>query len=499
MRPRAALRALLLALLALPLAAGATWTLRNLGSIPHYGDSLDYVELAQTGRVDDYRGVAYPAFLSLVHRLAPDEDWLVGLESEVLELPTAPIACHAAPGLVYVQLAQLGLALLAALYVLGVVLDVPALRREWGAGRARALHLGLALLLVLDPLVAHYSLAVMTDGLTLWSCGVAAAAWAELTVRRRSPLRSGLVLFGAATLASSLRPEKAMVLLGTAALAPAAGLLLARLRPAAGPSRRGLGTALAVVVLAFGLVTGLKSAAPASDDDRWPLTTTLLHFRLVYPHLEEIHPALPPEVRERITPEAAAFYDRKIHNSWKVMDAVSGGDPELRDELTRAMVATALREVPGKIALDCAGDTFENLFTTPFLHARAAAWEERGGDLASLPRGSNGSVWNLVFLSYHDPAASRALVTASWVALLAAAAAAVVLRRRRAVPRREGARPLATALPFLSLWVVNSAVFALSANFVEFRYALFSHALLVAVLYGALLAGLLAPRERADA
>src|SRR5437867_4584802 len=58
-------------LIGLQLLLGITWAAQNLGHVPGYGDTTEYLELARSLKVDPYRGIAYPALLALANAVSP--------------------------------------------------------------------------------------------------------------------------------------------------------------------------------------------------------------------------------------------------------------------------------------------------------------------------------------------------------------------------------------------------------------------------------------------
>ena len=56
-------------LLGLYLIVGVAWFVVNLGDIPRYADTRDYLHLASTLKVDAFRGFLYPAILAGVDRI----------------------------------------------------------------------------------------------------------------------------------------------------------------------------------------------------------------------------------------------------------------------------------------------------------------------------------------------------------------------------------------------------------------------------------------------
>jgi len=69
-------------LIGLYLTIGITWMIVNLGAIPHYFDTIDYLSLARNLAVDQYRGIVYPLFLAAINRLLGDPKLLTVFPAE---------------------------------------------------------------------------------------------------------------------------------------------------------------------------------------------------------------------------------------------------------------------------------------------------------------------------------------------------------------------------------------------------------------------------------
>lgn len=457
----------------------AVWVARQIGEVPHYGDTPEYLELARTGAPDAWRGPAYPLFLRALHRLAGaagEASWELDPHAEWPELLAGPTECAAPGWMAAVQVVQLLVGLAAAWLLVRTLLA--AAGRE---GRATAVLL--AALVTFDPLVAHFQMSLMTDGLALSALLALLAAWIRI-LRGRTGFGWPLVLVAAWVAAAALRPEKNAVL----ALAVGAGSAFAWVRARradapAEPRRRVLRAAGAgVVACAASLLLAASLSGNERDGGRWPLATLVLQSRVVYPHLEEVWDDLAPATRERIPREAAAFYDASIHNVRAVVDAASEGDSELRAELTRDMAGAALRDRPLALLADVAGDAAENVLATLGFYVRWALWVRRGERTDDLLTRPFETVWNFVVMAQHDPAWTHVVVTLAGLAFVALAL--VTLIRRGDRPVIPGSARDACLVPVAALWLANALVFALSQSLVELRYTLISHALLLLGVYG---------------
>jgi hypothetical protein len=102
-----------LALVGVHLAIGATWIAENVDTVPDYGDTGEYLQLARTLEVDAYRGIGYPAFIAGVDKLpggagllrsagrgGPRSTAKLGRHLEGLQFPASPAALAWFPRLV---------------------------------------------------------------------------------------------------------------------------------------------------------------------------------------------------------------------------------------------------------------------------------------------------------------------------------------------------------------------------------------------------------------
>ena len=461
------------------LGVGVVWIAGHLGHIPRYGDTIQYMSLAERLEVDAYRGIAYPLVLAAADVLASDagagDDLRGGVEPGSRRRGTPP-------DLVLVQILQLGVSLACLSYFLCVF--VWRLER----GRGGVAFAFLLALLFFDPLVAHFNLAVMTDSLALSASLVFTAALSDLVLRRRTPaVVAGGLLFAAVVVASGLRPEKGYVSLATAVLTLAIWGLWRSARGDSGLSRgRGLRmlVALALVVVAVSVSIGVQRRFQRPSS-RWPVTTMLLHQRVVFPHLSRVYSQLSASSRALLTPAAARRYDSGIVVARSVIDKVTARDPATREQLTRDLVAVVLRERWGAIAVDVVGDSLENIFATASFYTRLSVLTVGGEDAFERVFHSDGTRWTYSRLALRRPRLSALYLSVAALALLAAVPLACVRVCGRSVSGGPDASAtvLAVWTPVAVFSIVNAAAFAATADLVHIRYALFAHVAFVTVVF----------------
>ncbi len=490
-------RRVLLGVLALYSLLGLLWLGRNLGAAPGYGDSREYVARAATLEVDAYRGVAYPLFLAAIDRIDPGPSLEEVMNAQWSEDPQArsgsiPIE------LLAIQLVQLALWAASLAYFLRVLLPPLA------SGSSGLDSLGsrlLFLLLFADPLLAHYQLALLTDGPALSFSLVFCAALASYVLGRGSRRVSGTLLFLSALLAPSLRVEKVWVLAGTVLGALACWLFLARKRSADSrrvPRSRALqaaGIALA------GVVVNLAVHRSFRGEDPLPVGEFLLLHRVNYPNVSAVYDQLPEDIRSRLSWNQARFHDSGIVQARTVIDRVTGGDPALRRSLVEGIAGVVLRERWPWILLDVFRDAAENFAAPLSFYGRLGffAWvgpEEH----VRLARRDHWTRWTYKQISLYHPLATPLLLCASGLVSLLCALLALTQLRSRATagPARSEPSAWLAWLPIGLFALANAFAFALASDLVMARYAIFAHAAWLALAYRGALGWAAGGQDRAS-
>lgn len=461
------LRARLLGgLLAVLVLLGSAWTIQGWGTLPAYGDSQNYYSLALRGRTDPYRGWMYPHVVGWI--AAPGK---VSRSAEgYLEFKQG-----LSGGLRKLQLAQLGaLAATIALF----------LRALGARARPRWLAAALFLALLFDPLVAHFSLAMMPDGFALAASLLWCAGAADLLAARAPAWRALLAVVSGHVLAAGLRPEKNLVVLAAAGTCWLLVELLARRRgsdpggPA--PARARWLLAAALPVFALGAVL---QPDPEAGDERWPLATTILHQRVVFPYLGDVLAELPERERGGLDEPAAAFHDASLFQARQIVERLEELQPEVPvEERIEVWAAEVWSRHAAAIALDTALDGLEAVLATPAFYGHLSASALLGPAGVTLrhdPATDNTHRMHERFAEERAGLSNAYLALGGVLFLLAA-----LLAVGRSGPGGGAVARCLPWLPTLAFVVVNAGAFALTQNLTQVRYALLAHVALLAWVYG---------------
>jgi hypothetical protein len=464
------------------LGVGVAWTSIDLGDLPPYGDTGEYIDLSRVLRVDQYRGILYPALLAVATR------WWGSFELD--EEPSA----------LGVQLLQLGTCLLSLAYFLSVFVDMRSLRRARGRRLAAAATGVLFLLLFFDPLLAHFNLSIMPDGLALSASMVFCAALGDLGVRRSPPALSGALLLLGLLLAAGLRVEKGYVMLATGVVTAAFWLATGRRHPAALPPGLRRRATAALLVVSTGFVgAALVQRAFYQPSDRWPAWTNIVHQRIIFPNLHLAYADLPPEAKLLIRPLDAVLYDMRIHNTWTVIDRVTGNDPVKRDRLTRQLIGPVVKKRWAAIAGSTLTDTLEHVLAPFSFYARLAPWLWGGEKESAFRVHFEATPWTYYKLAGPHPRLSRLFVRLAGAVLVVAVVLSLLQLRASVAEGGWNVTPQTLVLlaPIVAFCTVNALAFSLVAALVHIRYAIFAHAAVLLLVYTGAMRWLLGRPPRA--
>ena len=458
------------------LGVGICWTAVNLGDIPHYGDTETYFRFAQDLEVTEHRGIAYPWLLAGAVDLLLDGE-RPGPLYQKQEEREAGRSCAAPKALLWFQVFQMVVGALALLLFLWLTLGGGA-RGGVGRGGSSNEFVLLFLLLFFDPLLNHYNLALMTDGLAFAACLVFCGTLTALVERRPSPWPAGVVLVGAFLLAAGLRVEKKWVLLATFALVFLLWLAAGRRAPFPAGWQRRVGLAglflvgaLAWIVLIHGGVATKKDALSSYE--------AFAHFRIGLPYLSEVYEELPERTRAQLSRQDAVEYDSHVNGVRRVVQRVAGSEALTREEFTADVLATVLPRHGVRILFDVVRDALENTFSTVSLYARVAAWHLGGDGAIDRWFYSDGTIWNYQRMAFHHPRWTAASVGLAGLLLLLALPAAF----HRLRTEQPSTQVVLLWAPCLVFSAVNGVFFAAAFNYVNVRYALVAHGLCLLLVF----------------
>jgi hypothetical protein len=218
------------------IVVGAAWWVINLRAIPDYGDTKEYLFLAQVLRVDQFRTILYPGFLRGCNAIAS----FTHLPRAVVPNRLQPASAVAAVGYMVATLWRVSSN--------GARGERLARVRPW---TRRLLIAAITLALATTPLTVHYADTILRDSLAT-SCLVAAlAALIRIGVLGDVRVRTVLIGLAAAVSAELNRVDKVGAILPAIAVLFAGVVLLRVLRRrAAGAQWRTGRQAAALVVLA---------------------------------------------------------------------------------------------------------------------------------------------------------------------------------------------------------------------------------------------------------
>ena len=405
---------------------GAVWWLANLTGLPAYGDTTEYLQLAEDPRVDGYRTLAYPLLLRLAATV-----------TEPLGVPLQ----------VPVYLLQTVVAAGAAWYLVRTA--APRATRRVVAFAAATV--------VTSPLVVHYAVSLLTDSLAASALVVAMAGLARVVVDGNTGRGTLAVTAGASLGAALLRTEKATVLLVVAAVT-GAGMILARRRRASALTRGWMTPVAAVLVLAVPALVGsaINRATQTADYGRPEAGVAAAAMsRIVWPHLVEIRDELPADVRAQLSAEDATAFDNDNNYAlWMVprMRAMDGGGDDVVWSSVRAALRCCAVEVVAMTGLDVV--EYAVAPVTFAVEVAPRAFTEDAPDASP-------SAWNVTRLSAYRPDLSRALLGVGFLLLAAQLIAVVANRTRSRAPVPPGARRRLTVLGLVWLGTaVNGCFFA---------------------------------------
>jgi len=442
---------------------GLLWTLLNAGSVPLYGDSLEYLHAAQTMQVDQYRTILYPLILRIF-----------GVVSHGESLPFTP----------WIYAFQwLALALSTALFVYA---SIKVLRLDWTSRQTFQVTAGATLVVVTNPLIAHFSIALMSDSLasslTIACIGSLALALPDDRTRafpQWTWLAAALLLLFLMALSRVDKLYAALVICVTVvAWAICTGRRKARIG--------GGTTAVAATLLAtLVAVVYVNKTTQTYNHDRPPLDVSSLAFnRVVWPHLAETYPYLSPRAKAVISPEDALHFDEHNNHVYLLLTRLLKSDPANRAVINEVTLTTLRRfpaQVAGKAVFDIAKYTLPNIaFPLELVHV--------------LPL-STATDWTHSRMQQNTPRLTdAALWTSQAVFLLGGMPIALVMLLRKGRPpiRWQLIAWLATAAV-----ASNSLLFGLEAGMdAHIRYALPTYTIFQAAVAAMSLAwALTTPRD----
>ncbi|MGK5088882.1 hypothetical protein WDW86_15090 [Bdellovibrionota bacterium FG-2] len=286
---------------------GAIWGLLQMNHIPEYGDTREYIELAQAAslQLDPYRTLLFPLILRVAFKTAP----------HYFQIP-----------LYLFQLLLLGFALRHLVKTAELYFRAPL--------RSNLLWLSLFFL----PIVLHFNVTVLSDGIALGLLIFFTSLLIRLLLLKRDALWDYGFYFCAFVLMALSRSEKIYIAAGSALI----GILFMVFvkKNKLYQFRKSILTsflALATVFTINSYTQTISLSEPPPD-----LTYSFL-YRALYPRFEKVYPLMPEAVRSKLSIEDARLYDSHPNANKGVMKKICGTDWTCAHPYADQMLATVLR------------------------------------------------------------------------------------------------------------------------------------------------------------
>ena len=325
---------------------GLAWILKNRSHVAQYGDTVEYLELAQSFnataqhltlsqnfKIDQYRTVLYPLFLHLTG-LHFDSD--------------SPI---------YAFVIQFALLVVSsAIFAFAFARDI-SISKQFKVPAWIVVAIT-TILTSTSPLPAHFSLSLMSDSVagSLTVATVGALIHTLLDYRSGQLRWSWVILSGAFLFLMTLsRVDK--LYLGIA-LALTAVVCLYRMGASLGRARIMRDGGFVGIVLCLSLASTIVTnhLTQTYNPSRPPLNASCLLFnRVVWPRLERVYPYLPEDARALISQPQAKQFDADANQVYLLMGRILNESPDGKhvvNEITRETLQRFPGAVIGKTAFD---------------------------------------------------------------------------------------------------------------------------------------------------
>jgi hypothetical protein len=307
---------------------GLVWTVININQIPLYGDTTEYLELAKTLHVDQYRGILYPFFI------------------HVMEL-TSSHTSFRIPSVLYFF--QLGISFLASYFFASTILKTTSWLTRI------ILSLTIATLSTFEPLNNHFALSILTDSIcsSLTITFIASLMRATDNINKTSHHRVAyltLSMFLYVMMAITRVDREylgLLIIVGAAILFIRNGISGSRLLAAA--------TYIALTVVTISSIYVINNNTRYYNELRPPLDiANLLFNRIAFPNMEKTYPFFSHNIKKQLSLEEAIEFDRHNNNVYPfiVKQLKKDNGKELLNEITKTTLQHHFYTVIRKTSFD---------------------------------------------------------------------------------------------------------------------------------------------------
>ena len=274
------------------ISIASLWVLLNLSHEPRYGDTAEYWKLSSTLNVDSWRTVGYPFILKII-----------GL------VPNDTITR------VLVYLLQLVAAFGAAYYFFATINKFSSIKI-----RSRVTIIAVSILLTATPMVAHFNLSILTDGLATSFMIIGMSGIVRLMLDNKPSRQTIIITFVSIIFAGLIREERSAIFAFTILSSLTYLIYIKRY------SRTLILLSLAVPIL---LTVSFNKYTQETKPERPPLTiagTLYLRFGRTIAYNQRFN--MPEHIQEKVSPDLAKLWQEDEAFTLPVLAALNDQEGE---------------------------------------------------------------------------------------------------------------------------------------------------------------------------
>ncbi|NCB85463.1 MAG: hypothetical protein EOM44_13380 [Bacteroidia bacterium] len=288
----------------LKIIIGAVWISRNFDKIPQYGDTVEYLHLASTLEVDQYRGILYPYFINTANF----------------------IACYLSVELhCIIYFFQIIIVFFSSWLLTLAFLPPFILTQTTQNSNCNILRQGIALIttmvVIFDPLIAHFSLTILTDSFST-SFTILFLSFLIFSLRKKNFYAFYVLIASVFFILMSLtRIDK--LYLGFFVFSIYISILFFEKRKLKCKFFKTISFSIVTMLVSVVLVFFVKNQTQVFNHDRPPLDVISLAFnRVVWPRMSESYKYFPDYIKEKITLEDSLEFDKHNNNVYPFLTKI---------------------------------------------------------------------------------------------------------------------------------------------------------------------------------
>lgn len=331
-----------LVLMGIQILIGIIWMMKNIKTIPIFGDSTEYLNLSETLLLDEYRPVLYPLILRWVQRWGT-------ITSRAYQ--------------VWLYLLQTAISFAAVFY--GVtVLDRMIFRKRNFAKRRRFFQIFLSLYLITIPMMMFMNLSILTDSLATSMLVLFLSNMILMFAEERLSVGNYILMGIALFVECLLRADRLYSCLLLAVV-----VFLVKLVKESKERKRVLAAMISICLVVPGITKGIDkmTQTPGINGRIETNLDFILLDRIVWPNMAANYDSFPQEIREVVTLEDAQTFDKHNNNVMYQMAPLveEKAGKEKAGQMYRKMAAIVFKNQPLKVLGDI-GEDILAMTMTPF-------------------------------------------------------------------------------------------------------------------------------------